>query len=114
MSTFGDRLREERERLKHSRDGFASLTSISKQSLWTYEQGVVQPKSAYLARLDIVGVDLLYLLTGRRKASQELTGEELLEREKLAPTEAERLLLVRLRAASDQLRGAVFKMFGIE
>jgi transcriptional regulator with XRE-family HTH domain len=117
LSTFQERLREERTRLGFSMLGLATLTGMSKQSQWSYEKGKSQPTVAYLSRLAVLGVDVTYLLTATRSVSagiQELTGEELLLREKLAPTEKERLLLVRLRGASKQFRQAVWRMFAIE
>lgn len=63
---FGARLKEERLRLGFKQAEFAALvgTDVPKQSL--YENGHRQLRARYLARLEPVGVDLLYVLTGRR------------------------------------------------
>lgn len=64
--TFGTRLKEERRRLGYKQAEFAALvgTDVPKQSL--YENDRRQLRAAYLARLEPVGVDLLYVVTGRR------------------------------------------------
>ncbi|HYD36077.1 MAG TPA: helix-turn-helix transcriptional regulator [Allosphingosinicella sp.] len=64
---FGGRLRQERKRLGFKQAEFAALagTDAPKQSL--YENGHRQLRADYLARLDPLGIDLLYVLTGRRR-----------------------------------------------
>jgi transcriptional regulator with XRE-family HTH domain len=64
--SFGARLREERKRLGFKQAEFAALagTDVPKQSL--YENGHRQLRAGYLSRLEPVGVDLFYVLTGRR------------------------------------------------
>ena len=64
--SFGSRLKEERRRLGFKQAQFAALvgTDVPKQSL--YETGHRQLRAGYLARLEPVGVDLLYVVTGRR------------------------------------------------
>lgn len=63
---FGARLREERKRLGLKQAEFAALvgTDVPKQSLC--ENGHRQLRAGYLARIEPAGVDLLYVLTGRR------------------------------------------------
>ena len=72
--SFGARLKEERKRLGFKQAEFAALvgTDVPKQSL--YENGHRQLRAGYLARLEPVGVDLLYVLTGRR--SEGALGEK--------------------------------------
>jgi len=64
--TFGARLKEERRRLGFKQAEFAALvgTDVPKQSL--YENGRRRLRAGYLARLEPVGVDLLYVVAGRR------------------------------------------------
>jgi transcriptional regulator with XRE-family HTH domain len=66
--TFGTRLREERKRLGLKQAEFASLvgTDVPKQSL--YENDRRQLRAAYLSRVAAAGVDVAYVLTGRRTA----------------------------------------------
>jgi transcriptional regulator with XRE-family HTH domain len=64
--SFGARLKEERKRLGLKQAEFAALvgTDVPKQSL--YENGHRTLRAGYLARIEPAGVDLLYVLTGRR------------------------------------------------
>jgi transcriptional regulator with XRE-family HTH domain len=64
--SFGARLKEERKRLGLKQAEFAALvgTDVPKQSLC--ENGHRQLRAGYLARIEPAGVDLLYVLTGRR------------------------------------------------
>ncbi len=73
--TFGARLKEERRRLGLRQAEFAALvgTDAPRQSL--YERGERQLRAAYLARIEAVGVDLAYVVTGRRSEGAPL-GEE--------------------------------------
>ncbi len=70
--TFGARLKEERKRLGLKQAEFAALvgTDVPKQSL--YENGHRTLRAAYLARIEPAGVDLLYVLTGRRSEAVPL------------------------------------------
>jgi transcriptional regulator with XRE-family HTH domain len=72
--SFGARLKEERLRLGLKQAEFAALvgTDTPKQSL--YENDRRQLRARYLARLEPAGVDLVYVVTGRR--SEGLLGEE--------------------------------------
>src|SRR5689334_22324107 len=64
--SFGSRLAEERKRLGLKQGEFAELvgTAIPKQSL--YENDRRELRADYLARLPEAGVDIVYVLTGRR------------------------------------------------
>jgi transcriptional regulator with XRE-family HTH domain len=64
--SFGTRLAEERKRLGLKQADFAKLvgTDVPKQSL--YENDRRELRAAYLARLPQAGVDVVYILTGRR------------------------------------------------
>ncbi|MFT4509855.1 helix-turn-helix domain-containing protein [Caballeronia sp. 15711] len=44
---------------------FASTGGVQKQAQFTYEKGLRYPDASYLAGIAEVGVDVLYLLTGR-------------------------------------------------
>ncbi|HEX8622241.1 MAG TPA: helix-turn-helix domain-containing protein [Allosphingosinicella sp.] len=72
---FGARLKEERRRLGFKQAEFAQLvgSDVPKQSL--YENDRRQLRAGYLSRLEPVGVDLLYVLTGRRSEGG-LLGED--------------------------------------
>jgi transcriptional regulator with XRE-family HTH domain len=64
--SFGTRLAEERRRLGLKQAEFAKLagTDVPKQSL--YENNRRELRARYLARLAEAGVDVVYILTGRR------------------------------------------------
>ncbi|HYD37376.1 MAG TPA: helix-turn-helix transcriptional regulator [Allosphingosinicella sp.] len=64
--SFGERLREERKRLGYKQAEFAARvgTDVPKQSLRENDRRGL--RAPYLARIAEVGVDVLYVLTGRR------------------------------------------------
>ncbi len=61
---FGERLKEERERLGFNQTEFAALAGASKNSQYNYEKGDRSPDAAYLAAVAEKGVDILYVVTG--------------------------------------------------
>lgn len=73
--SFGARLKEERRRLGLKQVEFAALvgTDEPKQSL--YESGRRELRAPYLSRLVSSGVDVVYVLTGRRSEGPWLDGE---------------------------------------
>lgn len=64
--SIGERLREERVRLSLSQELMGESAGVRKQAQLKYEKGERQPDAAYLERLAAIGVDVLYVLTGRR------------------------------------------------
>jgi transcriptional regulator with XRE-family HTH domain len=70
--SFGSRLAEERKRLGLKQAEFADLvgTDVPKQSL--YENDRRELRADYLARLAEAGVDIVYVLTGRRSEGEWL------------------------------------------
>lgn len=71
----GERLKEERERLKLTQDAFAAIGNISKRAQINYEQGVRSPDTEYLYALSTIGIDVQYIITGQR-STPSLTEEE--------------------------------------
>lgn len=69
MSTFSERLREERAKTGMSQTEFAAVAGVGKQSQINYEGEKRQPDAAYLAAIAEIGADVLYILTGRRELS---------------------------------------------
>ncbi|MFT0531622.1 helix-turn-helix domain-containing protein [Castellaniella hirudinis] len=63
---IGMRLREERERLGYAQPAFAEIAGSKKRTLIDWEKGVSSPTAVQLAELAKVGVDVLYVLTGKR------------------------------------------------
>ena len=70
--SFGKRLADERRRLGLKQAGFAALvgTDVPKQSL--YENDKRALRADYLVRLAEAGVDIVYVLTGRRGEGRAL------------------------------------------
>lgn len=66
MSELGTRLREERKRLGLSQREMGQLGGVAANAQGKYESGERVPKADYLSALASVGVDVLYVLTGRR------------------------------------------------
>lgn len=82
LETFvgiGERLKEERERIGLNQTEFAAKAGASKNSQYNYEKGERSPDAAYLAAADEMGVDVLYVVTGRRtpEASSSFNGDEI-------------------------------------
>ncbi|WP_010226708.1 helix-turn-helix domain-containing protein [Pseudomonas donghuensis] len=65
---IGERLREERARLGFNQAEFAAFAGVAKTSQFNYEKGERSPDAAYLAAVAVKGVDVLYVVTGERKA----------------------------------------------
>jgi len=70
--SFGKRLADERRRLGLKQAEFSALvgTNVPKQSL--YENDRRELRADYLARLPEAGVDVVYILTGRRGEQGQL------------------------------------------
>ncbi|WP_157956921.1 XRE family transcriptional regulator [Salinicola aestuarinus] len=75
MSTIGDRIKEERDRLDLSQTAFASLAGVGKTTQINYEKNNRSPDTDYLSALDAAGVDTFYVLTGRRLEEQKSLAE---------------------------------------
>lgn len=76
---LSDRLVKERESLKLTQDEMAARCGLSKRSYCAYEAGETQPKAPFLAALSNAGVDVLYVLTGKRQAPQREMDPETLD-----------------------------------
>ena len=75
--TLGDRLKEEREKLGVSQSVFGELGGVTKASQINYEKGTRSPDAAYLSGVAEVGVDVGYVLSGKRTITEEKINEEL-------------------------------------
>lgn len=69
MSTVGQRLREQRELLAISQEAFGQLGGVGKRAQINYEQDLRAPDTDYLQALAGAGVDVLYVVTGRRETA---------------------------------------------
>lgn len=63
---MGARLVEERKRIGLTQQQFFLACGISKAQQYNFEKGINSPGGAYLIAADHLGVDVLYVLTGRR------------------------------------------------
>lgn len=99
MLNIGERLKEERARLGLNQSDFAFVAKVSKTTQFNYEKGERSPDAAYLEAVAAAGVDVLYILTGRRGALSET-----------ALTEDESTLLNHYRAMPESDRAAVRRM----
>lgn len=69
---YGERLREERKRLKKTQQEFADLGNVTIQTQQNYESGRRAPGSEYLNRLAEEGVDIAYVLTDRAQKEDDV------------------------------------------
>ena len=74
--SIGDRLREERARLDRNQDEFAEIGGVQRRAQSNYERGERCPDADYLSRVAEAGVDVLYVLTGRRAEPAADVGQE--------------------------------------
>lgn len=63
---FGARLRAERESIGVSQEVFAHTAGVHRKTQGNYEAGERSPDAAYLAAIVGLGVDVTYLVTGKR------------------------------------------------
>jgi len=66
MFLFGVRLKEERERLEKQQKDFAEIIGVTAKTQRNYEQGLRKPDAEYLEKASEVGVDVQYVITGKR------------------------------------------------
>jgi transcriptional regulator with XRE-family HTH domain len=64
--SIGSRLLSERERKGLSQARMCEITGVSRKTQFTYETGARLPDASYLAAIEAAGLDLLYIVTGRR------------------------------------------------
>ncbi len=66
--SIGDRLREERERLGLTQDEFGVACGVRRRAQSSYENGERSPVAIYLEDAEKIGVDVRYVITGKRSA----------------------------------------------
>lgn len=95
----GDRLRDERLRLSYKQEDFAQIGGVNRNTQGSYERGDRHPDTVYLARIARVGVDVAYVITGRKTAIAES-----------ALAEQEREVLEYFRGMSDYNKESIRRM----
>lgn len=75
MDSIGSRLREERDRLGLTQTEVGDIAGVTKNTQRLYETDQRSPKADYLAALDAAGVDVSYVLTGRRGLEAGVTAQ---------------------------------------
>lgn len=70
MNKSGERLKLERERLGISAAKLAEIGGVGRTVQYNYEKNISNPDTDYLARVASVGIDILYIVTGKRTPVQ--------------------------------------------
>lgn len=76
MNTIGERLLQERKRLKLSQAQFGEAGGVQKRAQINYEAGERSPDAAYLERIAALGVDVQYVITGVHTAASLSADEQ--------------------------------------
>lgn len=70
-AALGERLKLERQRLGLNQADFGAKVGVSKTSQFNYEAGGRSPDATYLQQASELGVDVHYVITGQRIASDD-------------------------------------------
>lgn len=98
MEFISQRLLEERLRLGLNKSQMAERGGVAQPTYLRYESGERSPDGDFLSAIDKAGVDVLYVLTGRR--SRPIAPQELLP-------EGDRIFLDNLHAAPAEVQMGV-------
>ncbi|WP_099139973.1 helix-turn-helix domain-containing protein [Xenorhabdus hominickii] len=74
--SFGNRIKEERKKLRLTQVQFASVGGVQPTTQVNYEKGTRTPDAEYLEKIAVAGCDVLYILTGNRTPQSEISHEE--------------------------------------
>lgn len=99
MNDLGSRLKEERKQLGLSQQEFGAIGGVEANAQGKYESGERIPRSDYLAALEKKGVDVLYVLSGKRTP---MTADSL--------NDAERAIITHYRALSEDDKDAISQL----
>jgi len=75
--SIGNRIKEERERLKLSQTAFGDIGSMGKTTVQAWERGTAFPNAAFLELAAMLGIDVYYVITGQRLENTATTPNEL-------------------------------------
>ena len=103
--SVGDRLREERVRLNLSQEDLAQAGGVNRNTQGSYERGARNPDTAYLLAIATLGVDVGFVLFGKRPLETGLSDEEtqIIEQYRLIPEQDQRALRRFLKAMLDDV-----------
>lgn len=73
--SVGNRLKEERKRLGLTQEAMAAACGVAKRTQILFEQDAHLPGGAYIVEADNLGLDVAYLLVGRRERVSEADAE---------------------------------------
>lgn len=100
---LGARLAEERARIGIRQGEFSKACGVSSRAQHLYECGQRSPNSDYLRAAEVLGVNVHYVLTGTRRASQP-TALQVLAGEVLPESVADMVLAVACQKRSEAYR----------
>lgn len=75
--SIGQRIKEERERLKLSQPAFGDIGEMGKTTVISWERGTAFPNAAFLEKAAKFGMDVYYVITGERLANTAVTPIEM-------------------------------------
>jgi transcriptional regulator with XRE-family HTH domain len=70
MKRIGERLREERNRLRLSQSALGAIGGVETNAQGNYESGTRSPRATYLEKIASAGIDINYVVTGYRTPDQ--------------------------------------------
>lgn len=76
MSSIGERLRSERERLGLNQEELGQLAGVTRNTQANYERDSRQPDTGYLLALHNAGVDIYFVITGVRQRIEKLSPQQ--------------------------------------
>lgn len=98
MARIGERLREERNRLRLSQSSLGAIGGVETNAQGNYESGTRSPRASYLEKIASAGVDINYVVTGYRTPNLNASRQnEDYENEAVDPTLGEHLSKVTLQ-----------------
>jgi len=77
MPGIGQRLKQERLKLKLSQSALGAIGGVETNAQGNYENGVRSPRADYLSRIAQAGIDVAYVVTGLRLSA--LPGNDALQ-----------------------------------
>lgn len=76
MASVGERLKAERERLGYNQSDFGECGGKTKLTQSKYENNETSPTADYLLKIQAIGADMIFILTGQRSSPMTLPPDE--------------------------------------